>query len=76
MRPLGIVGIILIIVGIVGFAYGGFDFSTKKKDAQLGPIEISHQQNHGFAIPPVISGLCVVGGIVLLIFGARGAGSS
>ncbi|MGI9115628.1 MAG: DUF3185 domain-containing protein [Chthoniobacterales bacterium] len=71
MRPLGIVGIILIIVGIIGFAYGGLDWSTKKKDAQLGPVEVSHSEHHGFAVPPVLSGLLVVGGIVLLVAGAR-----
>jgi hypothetical protein len=69
MRPLGIVGIILIIVGIVGFAYGGMSFSTHKKDAQLGPVEIGHQESHGFSVPPVLSGLLVVGGIVLLVAG-------
>lgn len=73
MRPLGIVGIVLIIVGIIGFAYGGLNWSTQKKDAQLGPVEISHQENHGFAVPPVLSGLLVVGGIVLLVAGARRA---
>ncbi len=71
MRPLGIIGIILIIVGIIGFAYGGMEWSTKKKDAQLGPVEISHKENHGFTVPPVLSGLLVVGGIVLLVAGAR-----
>ncbi|MBV9009780.1 MAG: DUF3185 domain-containing protein [Verrucomicrobia bacterium] len=71
MRPLGIVGIILIIVGIIGFAFGGLNWSTKKKDAQLGPVEISHNENHGFAVPPLLSGILVVGGIVMVIAGAR-----
>ncbi len=71
MKPLGIVGILLIVVGIVGFALGGFGFSTKKKDAQIGPVEISHHEDHGFSIPPVVSGLCLVGGVVLLVAGAR-----
>jgi uncharacterized membrane protein YidH (DUF202 family) len=71
MRPLGIVGIVLIIVGIICFAYGGMSWSNEKKDAQLGPVEISHKEQHGFAVPPVLSGLLVVGGIVLLVAGAR-----
>jgi hypothetical protein len=37
MKPAGIVGIILIIVGLVGFAWGGLRWTTQKKDAQLGP---------------------------------------
>jgi uncharacterized membrane protein YidH (DUF202 family) len=73
MRPAGIIGIILIIVGIIGFAYGGFRWSTEKKDAQLGPINIAHQEQQGLTFPPVASGLCLAGGIVLLIVGARGS---
>jgi len=71
MRPAGIVGIILIIVGIIGFAYGRLGWNTEKKDAQVGPIEIKHQEHHGINFPPILSGICVVGGIVLVIVGSR-----
>ena len=73
MKPAGIVGIILIVVGIIGFAYGGLHWSTEKKDAQLGPLEIRHTEDHGIAFPPVLSGICLVGGIVLVFFGGRKA---
>jgi uncharacterized membrane protein YidH (DUF202 family) len=73
MRPVGIIGIILIIVGIIGFAYGGMSWSTHEKDAQLGPVEIGHQEKHGFVVPPVLSGILVVGGIVLVVAGSRRA---
>ena len=71
MTPLRIVGIILIIIGIVGFAWGGFGWTTEKKDAQLGPLEISHKESHGIAFPPVASGICLVGGIILVAVGGR-----
>ena len=71
MKPAGIIGIILIIVGVVGFAFGGIHWTTEKKDAQLGPLEVKHSEQQGIAFPPVLSGLCVVGGIVLVIVGSR-----
>jgi hypothetical protein len=71
MKPAGIVGIILIIVGIIGFAWGGLGWTTEKKDAQLGPIEITHKERHGITFPPIASGICLVGGIVLVILSAR-----
>jgi len=73
MKPAGIVGIILIIVGIIGFAFGREAANTEKKDAQLGPIDIKHQEKHGIDFPPILSGLCVVGGIVLVVVGSRQA---
>ena len=72
MKPAGIIGIILIILGIVGFAFGGMSWTKEKKDAQLGPLEIKHSEREGFQIPPVLSGILVVGGIVLVVVGSRG----
>jgi hypothetical protein len=66
-----VVGIILIIIGIIGFAWGGLGWTTEKKDAQLGPLEISHRESHGIAFPSVASGICLVGGIVLVIVASR-----
>jgi hypothetical protein len=71
VRPILILGIILIVVGIIGFAYGGLGWTTEKKDAQLGPVEITHKESHGFPFPPIASGICLVGGIVLVIVGSR-----
>ena len=71
MKPVGIVGIVLIVVGIIGFAYGGLGWTEEKKDAQLGPLEIKHTEGHGIRFPPVVSGICLVGGIVLVAIGGR-----
>jgi len=50
---------------------GALGWNTEKKDAQIGPIEIKHQEKHGIDFPPILSGLCVVGGIVLVVVGSR-----
>jgi hypothetical protein len=71
VKPTGLIGVILIIVGIVGFAWGGIHWSTEKKDAQLGPLEIKHTENQGINFPPIVSGICLVGGIALVAIGAR-----
>jgi len=71
MKLAAIVGIILIIIGILGFAYGGLGWTTQKKDAQLGPLEITHKESHGIAFPPIASGICILGGVVLVIVGSR-----
>lgn len=71
MKPAGIVGIILIVVGIIGFAYGGLGWTTEKKDAQFGPLEIIHKESHGIAFPSIASGICLIGGIVLVFIGSQ-----
>lgn len=71
MKPAGIIGVILIIIGIIGFAWGGLHWSAEKKDAQFGPLEIKHTENQGINLPPIVSGICLVGGILLVAVGAR-----
>lgn len=74
MKPAGIFGIILIAIGIVLLAYGGYtSFTTKENVAKLGPIEINKQQEHPVPIGPIAGGVCIVGGIILVLTGNRRA---
>lgn len=71
MKPATIIGAILILVGIVGFAMGGFSFHHEKKDVDLGPIQVSHEQKKTVPIPPVLSAIALLGGIGLVVVGVR-----
>jgi len=71
MRPAGIVGIILIVVGILAFAYGGFTYTTREKVIDAGPLQLSANKEHHVPFFPVLGGICLVGGIVLVIVGSR-----
>jgi len=64
MKPAAIVGIVLIIIGIIGFAYGGLGWTTEKKDAQLGPLKSLTRRATESLFPPIASGICLVGGVV------------
>ena len=61
----------MIIVGIVGFAMGGFSFTHEKKDVDMGPLQIEHQQKKTVPIPPALSAIALVAGVGLVIVGAR-----
>ena len=71
MKPATILGLILVILGVVGFALGGFSFTHKEKVLDVGPIEASADKKESVAIPPVLAGLALVSGVVLLVAGAR-----
>ncbi|HVN93125.1 MAG TPA: DUF4383 domain-containing protein [Terracidiphilus sp.] len=71
MRAATVVGILLIVLGIIGFAWGGISFTHEKRDAKVGPIELSHKQTNTFPISPILSGVSLVGGIALIAVGAR-----
>jgi uncharacterized membrane protein len=72
VKPGGILGIILIVLGIVLLAYGGYtSFTTKENVAKLGPIEINKHEEHPIPIGPIVGGVAIVGGIILLVSGNR-----
>ena len=71
MKPGTILGIILIVIGVAGFALGGFSFTKKEKVLDVGPIEATADDKKTVAIPPLIAGIALVSGVVLLVAGAR-----
>jgi len=57
MRSATVIGIVLVIFGNRRISLGGFSFTHEKKDVDVGPIQISHEQKKGVPIPPPLSGM-------------------
>jgi hypothetical protein len=72
VKPVSIVGILLVILGVIGFAVGGLSFTRQKKDVDIGPVQISHEKKETIPISPILSGVSLVAGIALVFAGARG----
>jgi drug/metabolite transporter (DMT)-like permease len=60
------IGVILIVLGLVGLAYGGFSYTTREKVIDLGPIHASRDETHSFPLPPIAGALLLIGGVVLV----------
>ncbi|MEP6685774.1 MAG: DUF3185 domain-containing protein [Verrucomicrobiota bacterium] len=73
MKPAGILGIILIIIGIVALAYGGFSYTKREKVIDAGPLQVSADREKTIPLPPILGGLCLVGGIILVVAGNKSA---
>jgi hypothetical protein len=71
MKPATIIGIILILLGIVGFAVGGISFTHEKKDVDVGPVQIEHKQTSTFPISPVLSAISLIAGAGLVVVGSK-----
>lgn len=66
-----IVGIILIVLGVAAFGYQGITYTSREKAVDLGPIQVTTERTRRLPIPPVVGGLALIGGVVLLAFGGR-----
>jgi hypothetical protein len=66
-----LVGIVLIVLGALALAYGGFTYTTKEKVVDIGPIEATAEKKHSVPLPPILGGVAVAAGIVLIVAGGR-----
>jgi hypothetical protein len=71
MKTYALIGIILIVIGIFAFAYQGFTFTTREKVVDLGPIHMTAEKTRTLPLPPIVGGISLVGGIVLLVVGKK-----
>jgi hypothetical protein len=71
MKPAAIVGILLVIIGVLGLAYGGISYTKQKTVVDIGPIKATADERKTIPVPPVLGGLALVGGIVLLVTGGK-----
>lgn len=67
MKPPILIATLLIVFGIIVFAYHGFTYTTTEKAIDLGPIQVTAEKTHHFPLPPIVGGIALVGGILLLI---------
>jgi len=71
MKAATIVGILLIVLGIIGYATGGLTFTHRKTDVDLGSVQISHKTQDTLTLSPIFSTISLLAGIGLVVFGAR-----
>jgi uncharacterized membrane protein YidH (DUF202 family) len=71
MKPYTVIGIILIVVGIAALAYQGISYTTTEKVVDLGPIHMTADKTRTLPLPPIVGGIALVGGIVLLVVGSK-----
>ena len=67
MKATTLVGILLIILGIVGLAYPRITYTTREKIVDLGPIEATKETKKAIPLPPVLGGLSLAGGVIMLV---------
>ena len=71
MKPIILAGIVVVVLGALALAYQGINYTHQEKVFDVGPIHATADTQDRIPLPPVIGGLVLVGGIALLVVGAR-----
>jgi hypothetical protein len=67
------IAIVLIALGLVGLIYGGITWTQREKVVDFGPVEVTRNERKSVPLPPIVGGVCLVAGVLLLIGGRRTA---
>jgi hypothetical protein len=67
MKPVVLLAVLLIVLGVISFAYQGITYTTHKKVVDIGPFQAEKTEHKTIPLPPLLGGIALVGGIVLLV---------
>jgi UDP-N-acetylmuramyl pentapeptide phosphotransferase/UDP-N-acetylglucosamine-1-phosphate transferase len=73
MKSQNLLAVVLIVIGIVAFAYQGITYTTREKAVDLGPIQITAEKTHTIPLPPIVGGVALVAGLLLLVAAGKKA---
>jgi UDP-N-acetylmuramyl pentapeptide phosphotransferase/UDP-N-acetylglucosamine-1-phosphate transferase len=71
MSAARIAGMILIVIGLIGLIWGGISWTEEETLIDIGPIEARAEQQKSIPITPIVGGIALVAGIVLLVVPSR-----
>lgn len=71
MKPIMLIGLVLIVLGAGALVYQGFTYTSREKIIDIGPLQASADTQKTIPVPPLVGGLAIVGGFVMVIMGSR-----
>ena len=71
MKTISWAGIALIVLGALALAYQGINYTRTEKVFELGPLQATTETQKRIPVPPILGGIALVGGVALLVVGAR-----
>ncbi|MGH7323681.1 MAG: DUF3185 domain-containing protein [Candidatus Rokuibacteriota bacterium] len=71
MKPVVVIGIILVVLGLVALAYQGITYTTREKVVDVGPLKVEAKQERTIPLPPVAGAAAIAAGLILVFLGRR-----
>ena len=71
MKPVAILGVLLIVAGLVALAYQSITYTRREKVIDLGPIQATAERERTVPLPPVVGIVAVAAGVALVVAGVR-----
>ncbi len=73
MKPIMVLGVALIIVGVLALAYQGISYTTREKVLDVGPLKASVAKQKTIPLPPILGVVALAAGVILVVVGNKRA---
>ena len=71
MKPIMLLGVALIVIGVLALAYQGITYTTREKVIDLGPLQASVDKKKTIPLPPILGALALAAGVILVVIGNK-----
>ena len=71
MKPIMLLGVALIVIGVLALAYQGITYTTREKVIDLGPLKASVDKKKTIPLPPILGALALAAGVILVVVGNK-----
>lgn len=69
--PLIAIGVVLILLGAAALVWQKVSYTQRETVVEVGPVNITADTKKTIPLPPILGGIAMVGGVVLIIVGAK-----
>ena len=73
MKGLMLVGVLLIVAGLAGLTWPVISYTRSEKVVDIGPVEVTADKTRHVPMPPLVGGLAVAAGLILVVSSRRNA---
>jgi hypothetical protein len=71
MKSTTILGLVLAVLGVLALVYQGFSYTRERNVIDIGPIHATADTREHVPLPPIVGGVALAAGVLLLVMGAR-----
>ena len=71
MKPHTLFAALFILIGVIALAYQGITYTTTENAIDLGPLKVTTEKEHTIPLPPIVGGIAIIGGILMLAAGRK-----
>lgn len=71
--PLLAIGVVLVLLGAAALIWPRLSYTRRETLVDVGPVNITADTKRSVPLAPILGGVVLAGGVVLLVVGARKA---